>query len=186
MKRDKDARLNSKMSPQPGKKPLTRGDDGWICEHVCIDGLMLTLEDGLKGGADNGEPQQVHQAIVNGTTDLDVKTLTIPETVEYEGMTFPVRRIGIVAFQDCHRLRRIHFPSTLQAIDMEAFFGCYYLDNIVLPDGFKRLAYAAFGDCCRLKQISVKNLANINVAERVFAGCNENLIIINRDEEDAE
>lgn len=151
-----------------------------IWEQIRVDGIKYSV---LHKPKKNNKDEWITRAIVKGVEDTNVEELTIPESVEFCDITFPVTWIGHIAFRNCFQLRKVHFPKTLQVIEMAAFFGCHNLDSVVLPDDFERIASEAFAYCHNLKLISVKNQSEISIGEDVFIGCNKNLIVINRDEE---
>lgn len=65
--------------------------------------------------------------------------LVIPEGVEY---------IGPEAFQDCKTLvGSLSLPSTLEAIDRNAFGGAFLSGNLTLPQKLKSIGPSAFGGC---------------------------------------
>lgn len=93
----------------------------------------------------------------------------IPESVEIDGVSYPVTEIGVEAFQNCkigelHIAKTIHtirmggiglceidtiifdIPSSLKLIEGWGFNGCN-IPNIKLPDGVKALGTCAFQSC---------------------------------------
>ncbi len=65
------------------------------------------------------------------------ETVVIPETVEYDGIEFPVVGIGHYAFADCHTLKEITLPETITAINDGAFSGAANLSKVVIPETIK-------------------------------------------------
>lgn len=62
------------------------------------------------------------------------ETVVIPETVEYNGIEFPVAGIGYYAFADCHTLKEITLPESITTISDGAFSGAANLEKIVVPE----------------------------------------------------
>lgn len=58
--------------------------------------------------------------------------IVVPETVNIDGVTYIVSRIGSVAFANCSDIRSITLPSTVNLIGGNAFFGCHDL-TITVP-----------------------------------------------------
>ena len=54
-------------------------------------------------------------------------TATIPETVDYNGITYTVTSIGEGAFRWCSSLTSITIPKTIKVIENNAFTNCYNL-----------------------------------------------------------
>ena len=63
----------------------------------------------------------------------DYETLTtvvIPETVEIDGKTYTVTRIGEDAFRDCKNLTSLNLPKSVTGIGINALYGCSGLTEI--------------------------------------------------------
>ena len=50
--------------------------------------------------------------------------VVIPESVEYNGNTYPVTSIGYEAFYNCSRLTSVTIPNSVTSIESSAFYGC--------------------------------------------------------------
>ena len=61
-------------------------------------------------------------------------TVTIPETVTHDGVTYTVTTIGVYAFYECTELTSVEIPATVTAIRGAAFMLCSNLTDIVFPD----------------------------------------------------
>lgn len=74
--------------------------------------------------------------------------LTIPETVEYNGVTYTVTAIGNNAFyQSSYKstIKTVIFPDTLTKIGNQAFLYCHSLTGeLNLPEGLKEIGNGAF------------------------------------------
>ena len=73
--------------------------------------------------------------------------ITIPPTIEYDGVTYQVDAIGISAFDGCDGLTSIEFPNTMEYIDRFAFRGCTGLTSITLPNNVEGIGQEAFLGC---------------------------------------
>ena len=106
--------------------------------------------------ADTGEA-----AVIRGNYS-SMETVTIPEQVTYEGVTYTVTAIKIAAFESCHSLTSVTLPSTLKVIGERAFSDCYNLESIDLPEGLTTIEQGAFQDCYGLESIDLPaNLTTI-------------------------
>ena len=119
--------------------------------------------------------------------------IVIPESVNYEGTTYSVTKIGnhafcglteVVsvtipnsvttidyrAFLDCSGLTSITIPSSVLSIGESAFAGCSSLTSITIPDGVTSIDRGTFADCSSLASILFPcNL--ISIGEDAFLGC---------------
>ena len=66
-----------------------------------------------------------------------------------------VIEIASSAFCENLYLQTVHFPSSLQKIGREAFYGCEALEKAELPLGLKELGFDAFASCSILKEIFI-------------------------------
>ena len=75
--------------------------------------------------------------------------LDIPETVEYEGVTFMVTRIGREAFKNCAGLTgQLVIPSTVDTIQPYAFRSCRgFMGDLIIPNSVHYLGAGAFQWC---------------------------------------
>jgi len=94
----------------------------------------------------------------NTTTDVApwyAYRQNITSAILSEGVT----AVGYYAFYACYRLEQINVPQNVQYIGEGAFYGCTALQGIVLPDGLGSIGRYAFRDC--------KNLRSVNIPESV-------------------
>ena len=75
--------------------------------------------------------------------------LVIPETVEYEDVTYTVTRIGQEAFASCTGLTgHLTIPNTVNTIEGWAFYGCSgFTGDLVIPNSVNLLLGGAFWNC---------------------------------------
>ncbi len=94
---------------------------------------------------------------------------TIPETVDYDGVTYTVIQIDAGAFANCTNLESITLPSQLIAISSDAFNGCTNLSSINLPDNLQTIGGAAFKNCSSLTSIEIPNRVS-SIGAEAFSG----------------
>ena len=93
--------------------------NAWADATVTVDGIKYNIYD------DPIEAAVVQQdaATINGA-------ITIPATVTYNAVDYPVVHISNQAFYLCGNLTSISIPSSVTEIGAEAFFGCIGLTDI--------------------------------------------------------
>ena len=69
----------------------------------------------------------------------------VPGSVTYGGKTYRVTAIGCRAFKNCVRLYRVAINDPVTFIADSAFYGCKYLDRVLLPSTLDSIAPKAFG-----------------------------------------
>lgn len=101
-------------------------------------------------------------------------SITIPNTVTYNGNTYDVNSIGSNAFMNCTNLTSVTLPSQLDRISSYAFKGCTALTSITVPNRVTNIGIEAFANCTSLKTVilgteSTCSLTSID--RQAFDGC---------------
>ena len=103
----------------------------------------------------------------------DHKTLTsvtIPSTVEYNGTTYTVVRIGTCAFQDCSSLTSVTIPNSVTSILSDAFHSCSSLTSVTIPNSITKIDNYTFRYCSSLTSITIPNSVT-SIGWSAFAYC---------------
>ena len=90
-----------------------------------------------------------------GDIPYSVEILTIPSSVEYEGIICNVVSIGTKAFQNCTELRKITIPNSVTEIGDMAFYGCTGLTDVVIPESVTEIGGSAYSGCTNMKTLSI-------------------------------
>ena len=97
-------------------------------------------------------------------------------------ITNNITSIGASAFEGCRSLTSITTTNenmnyaafrgcnSLISIGDLAFYGCWLLTSIVIPNSVTSIGYEAFGGCRSLTNITIPNSV-INIGESAFEGC---------------
>ncbi len=95
--------------------------------------------------------------------------IVIPETVEYQGESYTVTRIGKLAFFWCGGLSSVTIPNTVVSIG-EAAFEMTGLNSVVLPNSVKELDRAVFNMCRGLYSVTLSESLT-TIGQFAFSGC---------------
>ena len=97
-------------------------------------------------------------------------SIVIPATVNNNGRTYTVTRIGERAFERCTDLKSVIIPNTVTWIEGHAFSNCNKLSHINIPETVTGIGYRAFSGCSSLLSLNVhKNVSYIGIG--AFGAC---------------
>ena len=102
--------------------------------------------------------------------------IVIPETVNYNGVSYKVTGIGWYAFGNCENLNSVKISESVNIIEDEAFYGCSALTNITIPNTIASIGMQTFGFCTSLTSIEIPNSV-ISIGHGAFQNC-ESLTIV--------
>ena len=93
----------------------------------------------------------------------------IPSTVEYNGKTFTVVKIGQYAFSFSHIIS-VTIPNSVTSIEDNAFWDCSTLKYITIPNSVTSIGDQAFSECSSLTSATLSNGLQ-SIGMRAFCGC---------------
>ena len=96
--------------------------------------------------------------------------VVIPESVNYEGITYPVTFIYNYCFCTCVNITSVIIPESVTEIGLAAFEACYGLINVSLPSNLKIIYSDCFCNCKNLKSITLPKSLYL-IESGVFMGC---------------
>ena len=113
---------------------------------------------------------EVTSEVDGGYNTMPEGDLEIPETVEYNSITYSVTSIGDYAFYVCYGLTSITIPNSVMNFGIYAFSGCDGLTSVTIPNSVITIGDYAFGACSGLESIIIgSNVTNIGTD--VFYSC---------------
>ena len=108
---------------------------------------------------------------VVGVSDMNISgELTIPDTIKYAGVKYPVNEILDQSFKDCKYIEFIQLPKTITIIGKGAFEGCLGLTSINLPEGITEIPERAFYNCSGLTSLTIPK-GMTSIGDLAFGGC---------------
>ena len=83
--------------------------------------------------------------------------VVIPESVTYNGTTYPVTSIGGDAFWGCSGLTNVTIGNSVTSIGSEAFRYCSGLTSVTIPNSVTTIGRSAFSGCSGLTSVTIPN-----------------------------
>lgn len=118
--------------------------------------------------------------------------VVIPDSVTYNGTTYPVTGIGFYAFAEsdissvtipstvtdigygsfsgCAKLTGVDIPNTVTTLKSEAFFNCSQLESVTIGSGVTTISQYAFAYCSKLKEFTIPNTVT-TIEHNAFYQC---------------
>jgi hypothetical protein len=97
--------------------------------------------------------------------------VVIPGTIEYDGTTYTVTKIGDEAFE-YQWMSSITLPETITTIGRSAFYFCSSLTELTLPASVTTISDFAFYNCIELAFVTDLNPEPPTLGAYAFYGCN--------------
>ena len=114
--------------------------------------------------------KQAGEAGVTSGSNKYTGEVTIPNSIVYEGVTYPVTSIGYSAFRDCSGLTSVTIPNSVTSIGSSAFRDCSGLTSITIPNSVTSIGEDAFWGCSGLTSITIPNSVT-SIDCYAFEGC---------------
>ncbi len=97
--------------------------------------------------------------------------ITIPSTINYNGINYNVQAIGNNAFANCKELLSVKIPNSIISIGHRAFSGSN-IETLIIGDKISFIGQAAFADCASLQSINIPNTDHeLIIRDMAFANC---------------
>ena len=108
------------------------------------------------------------------------KTITVPDTVEINGVTYKITSIAKNAFAKQKQLKSVTIGKHVTTIGERAFAGCKKLQTITIGKSVTKIGKNAFTGCKNLKKITIltTKLTKKSVAKDVFKGVSADVKIV--------
>ncbi len=158
----------------PSTCEMTSGDNSYD-ENVEIpttvrykgrDLAVVALSNGCFGGSTiksieiGSNIKTIGQGVFNGCKSLIqvniCESVAIPESHRM--------------FKDCHKLRKVHLPSSMESIGLNCFENCYNLETVDIPKKVKTIRENAFNNCMLIDNITIPGVCEV-VEKSSFKNC---------------
>ena len=98
--------------------------------------------------------------------------VVIPESVEFKGISHSVTSIGEYAFYNCYGLTSVTIPNSVKSIGHSAFQDCSGLTSVTIGNGVTSIGSSDFSGCRRLTSVTIPNSVK-SIGSGAFSYCPE-------------
>lgn len=99
-----------------------------------------------------------------------IGSVVIPESISYDGTSYPIASIGSEAFYGCTGLISVSIPNSVTNIGSAAFAHCTGLTSVSIPNSVINIGDDAFLRCSGLTSISIPNSVT-SIGSVAFGDC---------------
>ena len=147
------------------------GQQGWIAiRHYNVTEMFCLVVDDITYLAGNAvEVTYVEDG--EGNADFYYDSISIPNCISKDGVTYTVTVIGDKAFNYCSNVTSVSIPNTVTSIGNDAFSGCNSLTSITIPGNVMSIGDHAFYNCSSLTSVTIPNSVT-TISSHAFYGCN--------------
>jgi hypothetical protein len=116
---------------------------------------------------------------VTGITDEAAakKSLTIPASVTYKGISYKVTSVADNAVKGRTKLTKVILGKNLTNIGSSAFEGCSAVKTVTIPAKVKTIGAKAFKDCAALKTVTIKAADLVSIGLAAFEAINSSATV---------
>lgn len=90
---------------------------------------------------------ETKEATVTGGVGNNLYSVSIPDSIGYESINYPITRVGKEAFKGYRGLTTVSLGNCLKVIEDNAFEGCVELVKLDMPNSLETIKGGAFARC---------------------------------------
>ena len=111
--------------------------------------------------------------------DKKATTVTIPATVEIDGVKYNVTAIEKNAFKKNKNLKKVTIGKNVKTIGKSAFEGCKKVTSITIGKSVEKIGEKAFYGCSKVKTLTIKStkLTTKKIGSKAFAKTPKNVTV---------
>ena len=139
----------------------------YTCADILSNGQVLYYNL-IEGEAEVTYPGSVAYYGWSGYTKPS-GVLIIPDSIRYNGISYPVTTINAYAFIDCTDITSVSIGNGITTIGNSAFAGCSGISSVNIGVSVVALGVSSFANCSSLSHIVIENAS---IGSCAFSGCN--------------
>ena len=109
--------------------------------------------------------------------NVSVSTISVKNTVDYNGTTYNVTKIGTEAFKGENGVKKVILSKNITDIGKRSFYKCKNLNKVRIKYNVKIIRKGAFRYCSKLKTINITSTVLTDIRVNVFNGIKSGAVV---------
>ena len=151
-----------------GTKSAYEAIEGWSVFPEIVEGeIKETTYNGLNYRYVEGKGEAT---VISGDYSQITK-LTIPGSIEVEGVSYIVKAIDNYVFSNCYSLDTLIIENGVERIGQNAFYNCSNMKSVSLPTSLKSIGESSFAECNNITSLVIPEGVK-TIGQNAFSWCN--------------
>ena len=151
-----------------GTKSAYEAIEGWSVFPEIVEGeIKQTTYNGLNYQYVEGKGEAT---VISGNYSQITK-LTIPGSIEVDGVSYIVKAIDDRVFSNCYSLDTLIIENGVERIGQNAFYNCSNMKSVSLPTSLKSIGESSFAECNTITSLVIPEGVK-TIGQNAFSWCN--------------
>lgn len=159
---------NATLYVPVGTKSAYEAIEGWNMFQDIIEGeIKQTTYNGLNYQYVEGKGEAT---VISGDYSQITK-LTIPGSIEVDGVSYIVKAIDDRVFSNCYSIDTLIIEDGVERIGQNAFYNCSNMKSVSLPTSLKSIGESSFAECNNITSLVIPEGVK-TIGQNAFSWCN--------------
>ena len=151
-----------------GTKSAYAAIEGWSVFPEIVEGeIKQTTYNGLNYQYVEGKGEAT---VISGDYS-QITELTIPGSIEVDGVSYIVKAIDNYVFSNCSNIETLTIENGVERIGQNSFYWCYGLKSVSLPTSLKSIGESSFAECNSITNLVIPEGVK-TIGRNAFSWCN--------------
>lgn len=151
-----------------GTKTAYEAIEGW---NMFVDIIEGEIKETTYGGLNYSYVEGKGEATVISGDYSQITKLTIPGSIEVEGVSYIVKAIDNYVFSNCYSLDTLIIENGVERIGQNAFYNCSNMKSVSLPTSLKSIGESSFAECNNITSLVIPEGVK-TIGQNAFSWCN--------------
>lgn len=151
-----------------GTKSAYEAIEGWSVFPEIVEGeIKQTTYNGLNYQYVEGKGEAT---VISGNYS-QITNLTIPGSIEVDGVSYIVKAIDDRVFSNCYSIDTLIIENGVERIGQNAFYNCSNMKSVSLPTSLKSIGESSFAECNTITSLVIPEGVK-TIGQNAFSWCN--------------